>query len=115
MKQRVHFTMSVKSIVEKKEETCSPARDGQCSTPLRLLAVQRGAQAYKWCAIGPNIVLVRAKLTAFSRDSLQLFLRGRVGVSNIHEKSLLSNTHPVVLSNNFIANFAALKSTRHGQ
>lgn len=94
----------------KEGEICSPARDGQRSTPLGLLVIQRGTHAYKRCTVSPNVVFVRAELTAFSRNSLQLFLGGCVGISNVHEKPFLSNAHPIVLSNNFIANITVFES-----
>lgn len=90
----------------------SPSRLSGVASPLALLVVESRTQANKGRAVGTDVILVGAELAAFGSDSLELLLRRGIGVSNIHEKSLFSNTNAVELANDLITNIARLETRK---
>lgn len=74
------------------------------------LAVDGGVLADSHGSVGADVVLVGTVLAALSSDTLQLLLRGRVRVANLHHEALLSDGNAVVVLNNFLTDFTRLET-----
>jgi hypothetical protein len=61
-------------------------------------------------AIGADVVLVGAELATLSRDTLELLLSRRVGIADVHGKSLGTETSTVELANDLVADLACLET-----
>lgn len=81
------------------------------SAPLGLLlAIQGRIQADERGSVCANVVLIRSKLAALSRDSLQLFLRWSIGITDVHQQAVFTDANTVELANDLIADVSAFKS-----
>lgn len=61
-------------------------------------------------AIGTDVVLVGTVLTALSSDALQLLLRRRVGVADLHHEALSANGNAVEALDNLLTDIARLEA-----
>jgi hypothetical protein len=61
-------------------------------------------------SIGPDIILVCSKLSAFRCDPLQIFLCCSIGIANLEEETFFTNGLTVKLFDDLFADFTALKA-----
>jgi hypothetical protein len=74
------------------------------------LRVGRSLKTDKGGTVGADVVLVGAELATLGGDTLQLLLSRGVGISNVHEKSILADADAVVLSDDLITDIAVLEA-----
>lgn len=72
--------------------------------------VHVGGHADKGGTIGTNVILVGAELATLSSDALELLLSWGIGIANVHEKTLFTNTEAVELADDFVTDIAVLES-----
>jgi len=63
-------------------------------------------------AIRANVVLVGAELAALSSDTLQLLLRGGIGIADLHAHLVVADCHSMVLLDDFLALITALEAVK---
>lgn len=62
------------------------------------------------CSIRPNIVLVGTVLAALGSDALQLLLRWRVCVADLHDKVVLADRHSMKIFDYLFTDVACLEA-----
>lgn len=90
----------------------SPPGNRESSAPLRLLVVQGWAHPNEWRTVGSDVILVGPELSTFRGDPFELLLSRGIGVSDVHEQALFTNTNSVELADDFIANISVLETRR---
>jgi hypothetical protein len=87
-------------------------RGAKATVPDRLVTVDAGIDADSHGAIGSNVVLIGAVLTALGSDALQLLLSRSVGIANLHGEAITLNGLAVELLDDLLANVTRLKARR---
>jgi hypothetical protein len=76
-----------------------------------MMGVHGTTIADKRSTVGPDVVLVRSELAALGGDTLQLLLGWSVGVTDVHEKTLFTNSGAMELLDHLITNISVLETT----
>lgn len=72
----------------------------------------REGDQLNWAAIGTDVVLGSAELTALSGDFLQVLLSWSIGIANLKEKTLITDWLAMEFADNLLADVAALKASK---
>lgn len=92
-----------------------PAQDGHLlgeagrTTP-GALTVDGGVLTDSHGSVSADVVLVGTVLTALSSDALQLLLRRRVGVANLHQEALVADGNAVEALDDFLTDITRLEA-----
>ena len=75
-----------------------------------MLVVQRRARTDEGRTVGTDVVFVGAEQPALGSDSFEFLLCRSIGVSDVHEKSLLSNANTVELADDLVTDVTRLET-----
>jgi hypothetical protein len=76
-----------------------------------MMGVHGTTIADKRSTVGPDVVLVRSELATLSGDTLQLLLGWGICVTNVHEKTLFTNSGAMKLLDHLVTNVSVLETT----
>lgn len=76
-----------------------------------MMGVHGTTIADKRSTVGSDVVLVRSELATLGGDTLQLLLGWGVGVTDVHEKTLFTNSGAMKLLDHLVTNVSVLETT----
>lgn len=90
--------------------------EARSATPAAgLRAVNGRSHADSHSSVCADVVLIGAVLPALGGDALQLLLRRRVGIANLHQEALISNGLAMVASDDLLADVTRFETVAGDQ